>query len=140
MAFRPLVRTRESPHAPAAVPFLLYRVVLLVKLLGVLGYAGGLGAGLLAGSLPERRRAVHGLASPAIVVVWLSGYVLAERLNTQLTELWVLGGLCGSVVSLGALVVSLHTAGRGWASAVAVGALALVLCFMVFRPTWESVS
>lgn len=116
--------------------FALYRFVLLVKLLAVLGYSAGLGAGLLASSLPERRRAVHAIASPALVLVWLTGYVLTERLRVGLGELWVLGGLGGSFVSLAALVASLHAARRVVPGAVSVLALAVVLALMVFRPTW----
>lgn len=119
------------------MPFALYRLLLFVKLLAVLAYAGGVGGGLLASSLPARRRAVHGLASPAIAVIWLSGYALTERLGIGLAELWVVGGLCGSVVSLAALVSSLHVARRGLPGTLAVAALAAVLAVMVFRPTWS---
>jgi hypothetical protein len=121
------------------VSYFLYRSLLLLKLLAVLGYAAGLGAGLLASSLPERRRAVHQLASPALLVVWLSGYLLTERLGLGLMELWVLGGLCGSFVSLGALVASLHGARRALPGALSVVSLVVVLTLMVFRPTWSSV-
>jgi hypothetical protein len=119
------------------VSYFLYRSLLLLKLLAVLGYAAGLGAGLLASSLPERRRAVHQLASPALLMVWLSGYLLTERLGVGLMELWVLGGLCGSFVSLGALVASLHSARRIWPGVLSVAALVGVLALMVFRPTWS---
>jgi hypothetical protein len=119
------------------VSYFLYRSLLLLKLVGVLGYAAGLGAGLLASSRPERRRAVHQVASPALLVVWLCGYLLAERLGVGLMELWVLGGLCGSFVSLGALVASLHSARGAWFGAVSVAALVVVLGLMVFRPTWS---
>lgn len=134
---RPLAWMRGVAQARAAVSLALYRLLLLVKLLAVLGYAGGLGAGLLAGSLPERRRAVHRLASPALAVTWLTGYALCERLGVGLGELWVLGGLCGSFVSLAALVASLHVASRRWSGAVSVVALAVVLSLMVFRPAWS---
>jgi hypothetical protein len=120
------------------VSYFLYRSLLLLKLLAVLGYAAGLGGGLLASSLPERQRAVHRLASPALLGVWLSGYVLAERLGVGLLELWVLGGLCGSFVSLGALIASLHTARRVGPGALSVAALVVVLALMVYRPTWSN--
>lgn len=134
----PLVTVAPARQAAIAVPFDLYRLLLLVKLLAVLGYAGGLGAGLLTSSLPERRRAVHAVASPALAVVWLTGYALCEQLGVGLGELWVLGGLCGSFVSLAALVASLHAARRSTSAALSVFALGAVLALMVLRPTWSA--
>jgi hypothetical protein len=120
------------------VPFAVYRLLLLVKLVAVLAYAGGLGAGLLAGALRERRRAVHRVASPALAVIWLTGYALSERLRVGLGELWVVGGLGISFISLASLVASLHVARRRWVGALAVVALVVVLSLMVFRPTWSA--
>ncbi|RYZ04922.1 MAG: hypothetical protein EOO73_21890 [Myxococcales bacterium] len=120
------------------MPFVFYRLLLLLKLLAVLGYAGGLGASLLARSLSERRRAVHAVASPCLVVVWLTGYALVERLGVGLGELWVLGGIGGSFVSLAALVASLHVPRRAATGAISVLALAAALALMVFRPTWSA--
>jgi hypothetical protein len=112
-------------------------LLLLVKLLAVLGYAGGLGASLLSRSLSERRRAVHSIASPCLAVVWLTGYVLTERLGVGLGELWVLGGLAGSFVSLSAAIASLHVPRPARAGAISALALATALALMVLRPTWS---
>ena len=120
------------------MPLTAYRWLLFVKLAAALVYAGGTLASLLSSSLPERRRAVHRVASPALLVVWLSGYALAEAQGLSLAELWLFGGLCGSFVSLTALTISLHVTHRALVGAVACAALGLVLSLMVFRPTWES--
>lgn len=120
------------------MPFALYRWLLFIKLAAVLVHAGGVLASLLSSSLSERRRAVHRVASPALLVVWLSGYGLAYAQGLSLGELWLLGGLCGSFVSLCALIIGLHVPRRALTGAVASGALGLVLALMVFRPTWEA--
>jgi len=120
------------------MPLTLYRWLLVAKLAAVLVYAGGALASLLSSSREERRRAVHRVASPALLVVWLSGYGLAQARGVSLGELWLLAGLCGSFVSVAALIVGLHVPRRAVAGAVALAALGLVLVSMVFRPTWQA--
>jgi hypothetical protein len=118
------------------VSFTLYRLVLFTKLAAVLMFAGGLLSSSFATSLAERRRAVHTVASPALLAVWVTGLMLSQSLGIGLGELWVVGGLGGSFVSLAALVVGLHVARRRVADLVAGAALVGVLGLMVFRPTW----
>ncbi|MDB4973864.1 MAG: hypothetical protein JWN48_2205 [Myxococcaceae bacterium] len=117
----------------------LYKAVLVLKLTGVLAFAGGFAAAFLASGLPERRRAVHGLASPALLLVWLTGYFLTTELQIPLTELWILGALVLSLVSMLALV---HSVSRDRRTRpvflVAAIPLLLVLVLMVFRPTWAT--
>jgi hypothetical protein len=117
-----------------------YRVLLLVKLVGVVVFAGGLFASFLATSLPERKRAVHNVASPGLLLVWLSGYFLTTQIGIKLTELWILAALVLSFIAQGALVHSVsrdrRTVGVFLAAFVP---LVLVLALMVFRPTWASV-
>ena len=117
----------------------LYRLLLLLKLGAVLAYAAGAGASLLSTSLEARKRAVHGVASPALVVIWICGYALSQLLGVSLSEPWLLGGMVLSVVSLLALVFSAQRGARPWA-AVAVGALLATLALMVLRPGYGSVA
>lgn len=115
-----------------------YRLLLVLKFAGVLGYAGGLGAAFVAGAPRDRRRAVHLVASPALLLVWLAGYGLAAMLGVALTELWILGGL---LLSFASLLVLIGTAGREVRTpATALAAtlpLVAVLFLMAFRPTWS---
>ena len=116
----------------------MYRLILLFKLVGVLLYAGGLIAAFVATSLKERKRAVHAIASPGLVLTWAAGYSLTTQLHLPLTELWILGGLGLSLVSQLALV---HGVSRDRRTVPALLATAiplfLVLALMVFRPTWS---
>src|SRR5262245_13953854 len=113
----------------------IYRLLLLLKFIGVALYAGGLVAGVVPSSLADRRRAVHRIASPGLVVVWIAGYLLVRSLLLPLTEAWILGGLVLSVVSQLALIRSVAGEVRSpVATGVAAGALLLILVLMVFRP------
>jgi hypothetical protein len=117
-----------------------YRILLLLKFVGVLLYAGGLVASLVASELAERKRAVHAIASPALLLVWVAGYLLSTQLQVPLTELWLLGGLVLSLVSQTALVYSVSRPLPLMRAAVLAGLpLVLVLILMVFRPTWQTV-
>jgi hypothetical protein len=116
----------------------LYPWLLFAKLAAALVYAGGVTTSLVASSLEDRRRAVHRIASPALLFVWISGFGLAQAQGIALRELWLLGGLAGSFVSLAALIVGLHVPRRAWPATVASTALGLVLGLMVFKPTWAA--
>ncbi len=117
---------------------LTYQLLLFVKFVGVVVYGGGLLTAFLASSLPERKRAVHRIASPALLVIWVSGFLLTLKLGISLLELWIMGGLLFSFVSQGALVrsVTRDTRSAG-AFLFAACPLLVVLALMVFRPTWE---
>lgn len=116
-----------------------YTYLLFAKLLSVLAFAGGTGAALLAGDRDTRRRAVHRIASPALVCTWITGYLLAVRIATPLTELWPLAGF---VLSLAALMILIHATSRDRAgaalTAMTLGCLVLVVFVMTLRPTWSS--
>lgn len=117
--------------------------VLLVRLLkftSVFAYAAGVGVGLWGGDVKLRKRAVHSYASPALLVVWLSGYLLTLQTRVPLTEMWILGGFISSVVAHTILtkVVHLEPAVRSMRLATLLLS-ALTLVFMVARPTWRSV-
>lgn len=120
---------------------MLFRLLLLAKFAGVLGYAGGLVAAFVASSPDERRRAVHGVASPALLLTWLAGYGASAQLGASLLEPWLAGSLVLSFASQLALVVgpgrTPPRAGRG-AFAAAALPLVAVLALMIWKPTWAS--
>ncbi len=116
---------------------LVYRLLLVVKFLGVLGYAGGVVAAFVASSPVERKRAVHRIASPALLVTWLAGWLLAERLGVALTEPWLLGGLVLSCASLLGLMRAVRRPGDGAGLVMALAPLVAVVVLMAFRPTWS---
>jgi hypothetical protein len=117
-----------------------YRVILLFKFVGVLLYAGGLIGSFVATSLVDRKRAVHAVASPGLVITWSAGYLLITQLHVALTELWILGAIVLSLVSQLALVYSVSRDRRTVGALIMSGApLFLVLVLMVFRPTWAGV-
>jgi hypothetical protein len=123
---------------------MLYRTILLFKFIGVSMYAGGLVAAFVATLDADRYRAVHGVASPGLLITWIAGYLLTTQLgeyNIGLTEFWILGGLVLSLASQMALVysVSRKTRTPGVFLAAAIPLL-MVLVLMVFRPTWWSLS
>lgn len=114
-----------------------YRLLLLFKFVGVAVYAGGLIGSFVATSLADRKRAVHNIASPGLLVTWATGYLLTMQVNVTMTELWTLGALLLSVVSQIALVRSVTREERTLGSfAAAFVPFFLVLVLMVFRPTW----
>lgn len=115
-----------------------YEWLRFVKLLGVLAYAGGVTASLLARELEVRRHAVHRVASPGLLVIWVGGFLLADTLMVRLREPWLLGAFALTFVAQGALTWSVADEGRR-RPGVAVLILALVtatLGLMVWRPTW----
>lgn len=116
-----------------------YHLLHLLKFVGVSLFGGGMVASFVVSSPVERRRAVHGVASPGLVLTWLAGYLLTLQLGIPLGELWVLGGLLASFVAQLALLQSAarDTVGSGVRLRAAIPLL-LVLVLMVFRPTWSS--
>jgi hypothetical protein len=114
------------------------QAVLVLKLLAVMTYAGGLVASFVSSSLEERRRAAHNIASPALFVIWCVGYTLVWLTDVALTELWIVGGLALSFVANAALVHSVNRDRRTPAAfATCVLPLIAVVMVMVFKPTWQ---
>lgn len=116
-------------------------LVRLVKFSSVLAYAGGVGIALSSAGVAEKKRAVHLFASPALVLVWLSGYLLTLYQGVPLSELWIVGGFLLSLVSH----VLLTRAGRAakaspWDRVAVLLTLGSALLLMVFRPTWWSLA
>jgi hypothetical protein len=113
----------------------VYRLLLVLKLCGVLLFAGGLiGAGIH-GDVASRRRAVHRVASPGLVLTWATGYGLSVLIGVSLGQLWIVGGLALSLLAQLALV---HSVTRGGPRSARLAVLPLVatLVLMVFRPVW----
>ena len=111
----------------------------VLKFSGVMLFAGGTVASFVAHAAAERRLAVHGLASPGLLVTWTAGYLLAVSQGVGLRELWTLGGL---VLSFGAHLGLLRSVNRPRSTSAIVTVAAplfIVLLLMVFRPTWSMV-
>jgi hypothetical protein len=115
---------------------LLWPLLRLFKLLGVVAYAAGVGIALSPVEPKVRRRAVHFLASPALLYTWTLGYFLTWARGTSLSEAWILGAF-GSSLLCHLFLVPTTRAGvvsRGQKLAV-IFMFALTLMLMVFRPT-----
>lgn len=118
----------------------LYGVVLVLKLVAAFIYVGGLLAAFLTSAQEERKRAVHAVASPAILATWTLGYVLASMTSLRFFELWLAGGLVLSLISQLALVYAVTRGLRDARSfAMAFVPIVLVIVLMVARPTWAEV-
>lgn len=117
-----------------------YRLILLVKFVCAMGYAGGLVASFVTADALERKRAVHRVASPCLLATWCAGFALATLGGLRLLEPWLLGGFALSAVSNLALVYSVSRGERG-PGAFLSAALPLtgVIALMVFKPTWAQV-
>jgi hypothetical protein len=114
-------------------------LVRFVKFASVLAYAGGVGMGVSGTDVPARKRAVHLFASPALVVIWLSGYVLTLYQRLPLSEAWIVGGF---VSSLASQLILTRAARQPRVTPQTRNALLFTLgttlLFMVVRPTWWS--
>ena len=117
----------------------VYHWLHLLKFIGVISFGGGMVGSFVASTLADRKRAVHGVASPGLAVTWVAGYLLTLQLRVPLGELWVLGGLLLSFAAQLALLHSVARDERRLASRLGAAVpLVLVLVLMVFRPTWSS--
>lgn len=119
---------------------LIWKLVRLLKFLGVIAYGAGAGIGLSAGELQMRKRAVHLIASPALLVTWVGGYLLTLFQGTPLTYAWILGGFSASALGHLLLIRSTRTASLSTRQRAGVLLpLVLTVLLMVLRPTWWSV-
>lgn len=117
-----------------------YQIALVFKFIGVALYAGGMAASFLSSSFVERKRAVHRVASPGLLLTWIAGFCLAEILHIRWTAPWILGGLVLSTVSQMALVYSVSGRASGdgrniGTFSMSVVPFILVVALMVFRPS-----
>lgn len=115
----------------------LYGTVRVLKFLALLTYACAGTASLVSDDPGLRQRAVHRVASPALLGIWAAGFALAWLRGTSFQEPWLLGGLA---LSFGANLVLIHAAAqatptRALRLAYALQ-LALAIGLMVLRPKW----
>jgi hypothetical protein len=117
----------------------LYGTVRVLKFLAVLTYACAGTASLVSVDPGLRKRAVHRIASPALLAIWAAGFTLAWLRGTSFHELWLLGGLA---LSFGATLVLMSAAGGKPQGRKALAAfalqLALAITLMALRPKWSS--
>lgn len=111
-----------------------YRPLLLVKFAGVLLFAGGAFAALLADDRATRQWATHRPASLGLLLIWCSGFALAHVTAVPLNAPWIIGGFVTSLAAHIVLTASVRRdARRGHAVAVALLLLA-ALALMIWRP------
>ena len=111
-----------------------YRLILVLKFLGVTLFVGGYIAGALGADPHARRRAVHQIAAPGLLLTWITGFTLVALAGLPWTELWLMAGLALSLMAKMCLIAGL----KDRRAPLIVGAVALLcaLTVMVFRPTW----
>jgi len=115
----------------------MYQAVLVLKFLGVMGFAGGVVASFTSTDLETRKRAAHRVASPSLLVTWFCGFTLAEIARFPLAELWLVGGLALSLIANAVLVICVARELRGIGAFMSVAApITLTVALMVFKPTW----
>lgn len=108
-----------------------------LKFVSVFAYGASVGVALSPVEVALRKKAVHTLASPALLSTWIAGYLLTLYRGTPLTEVWVLGGFL--ISTFGQLVLVRTTRSRRVTPqqrVLILGSLFLTLLCMVFRPTW----
>lgn len=111
-----------------------YRPLLLVKFAGVLLFAGGAFAALLADDRATRQWATHRPASLGLLLIWCSGFALAHVTAVPLNAPWIIGGFVTSLAAHIVLTASVRSdARRGHAIAIALLLLA-ALALMIWRP------
>jgi hypothetical protein len=119
----------------------IYQCVLVLKFLSVMGFAGGAIGVFLATEDDARKRAVHRIASPSLLLVWLLGYALLMIHGWPLFELWVVSSVVLSVITNGVLS---YCAARSKAGPMelfcTIVPLVAIVALMVFKPTWAQVT
>lgn len=117
-----------------------YQFILVFKFLAVLGFAGGAVASFVSDDPATRKRAVHRVASPALLAVWLAGYGLLMFAGLPLFELWIIVSVALSVVANGALAVAVSRGRRDAAAILWVfGPVTVIVVLMVLKLRWSQV-
>ena len=117
-----------------------YQGLLVLKFLSVMGFAGGAIAALLSTDVGARKHAVHRVASPSLLVVWLCGYGLVLVRGWPLFELWIVASVLLSLWANGMLAycVARNRRGTGAFLKTALPVVAIVV-LMVLKPSWNQV-
>ena len=116
---------------------ILYECLKVIKLLSVMGLAGGVVAAFVATDKKVRKHAAHRIASPCLLVVWLSGYALLTVRGWPFFQLWVVGALALSVAADAALAFCVARGRRSSVAFLSVAApLACAVALMVAKPMW----
>lgn len=117
-----------------------YQGLLVLKLLSVMGFTGGLIAAFLGADAATRERAAHRVASPCLLGVWLSGYALLGLSGWPLFELWIVAALLLSLGANTALAYCVARGRRGLRAFLATASPVIgVVVLMVLKPTWAQV-
>jgi hypothetical protein len=113
-----------------------YEMIRFVKFAGVLLFAGGVVAALVARDLKDRQVAVHRVASPGLLATWIGGYLLADALAQRFWQVWLVAAYLLTFALQGVLTWSVAREGRRGAVAVTASVALLVasLVMMVWRP------
>ena len=111
--------------------------ILVAKLVAAMGFCGGIIAAYVAEGAEPRRRAVHWVASPCLLLTWGLGFALLGLRRLPLTELWVVGALVLSVVAHLTTVSAVSRDSRSPVTvAVSLTPVVGTLALMVFKPLW----
>lgn len=119
----------------------VYQGLLVLKLLAVMGFAGGALAAFLSPDAGVRKRAVHRVGSPSLLAVWLLGYALLALRGAPLFEAWIVGAFALSVLANAALAYAVaRQRSDARAFAVAGVLVASIVVLMVLKPTWAELT
>jgi len=102
-----LARDAGPARAHGCAVSLPYELIRFLKFAGVLGFAGGAIASLVARDLEARRIAVHRVASASLLVTWIGGFLLADVLARPLSELWIVAGFGLSFLAIASALLQL---------------------------------
>jgi hypothetical protein len=119
---------------------IVYQCILILKFLAVFGFVGGAVASFLSEDPRTRKRAVHHVASPSLLVVWLAGYGLLMLAGIRWFELWIVASIALSIGANAALAYSAARGHRGGLAILAVaGPIVGIVALMVLKTTWAQV-
>lgn len=118
-----------------------YQSLLVIKFVAVFLFVGGAIAALASKDTDTRKRALHRISSPGLLLTWLTGYALIVLNQWPLFELWVTVSVVLSIIAHGLLsfcvVHRRHDAGAiVWTSLP----IFIIIVLMVFQPTWRAVT
>lgn len=114
-----------------------FRITMVIKMLATMVYAGGALAGFMLPTREQRKKAVHMVASSALLVIWIAGYILMNQMSYSFGEAWIHGGFFLSFVAHGVLTSSVKKENRTVPAIIFSVLIAIIVAIMVFRPGWH---